>query len=124
MLRWIIRKLSIRGKIVAITMITSLVAVVVACALFIWYDEDRFRAKMKEDIKVVAEGLVINSTPALELTRETGLAGSHSDRMAASRSISANDSRTRSSRASASQPRTVTATTVAIIGLARRSVTS
>ena len=66
MLRWIIRKLSIRGKIVAITMITSLVAVVVACALFIWYDMDSFRRKMKEDIKVVAEGLVINSTPALD----------------------------------------------------------
>ncbi|HEU0105770.1 MAG TPA: response regulator [Vicinamibacteria bacterium] len=66
MLRWIIRKLSIRGKIVAITMITSLVAVVVACALFIFYDVDSFRRKMKEDIKVVAEGLVINSTPALD----------------------------------------------------------
>jgi signal transduction histidine kinase/CheY-like chemotaxis protein len=66
MLRWIIRNLSIRGKIVAITMITSLVAVVVACALFIWYDIDSFRRKMKEDIKVVAEGLVINSTPALQ----------------------------------------------------------
>jgi hypothetical protein len=66
MLRWIIRKLSIRGKIIAITMITSLVAVVVACALFIWYDVDSFRTKMKEDIKVVAEGVAINSKPALE----------------------------------------------------------
>ena len=66
MLRWIIRKLSIRRKIVAITMITSLVAVVVACALFIFYDVDSFRRKMKDDIKVVAEGLVINSTPALQ----------------------------------------------------------
>jgi signal transduction histidine kinase/CheY-like chemotaxis protein len=66
MLRWIIRKLSIRGKIVAITMITSLVAVVVACALFIFYDVDSFRRKMKDDIKVVAEGVAINSTPALD----------------------------------------------------------
>ena len=66
MLRWIIRNLSIRGKIVAITMITSLVAVVVACALFIWYDVDSFRRKMKEDIGVVAEGIAINSSPALE----------------------------------------------------------
>jgi signal transduction histidine kinase/CheY-like chemotaxis protein len=66
MLRWIIRNLSIRGKIVAITMITSMVAVIVACALFIWYDVDSFRTKMKEDIKVVAEGVAINSTPALE----------------------------------------------------------
>ena len=46
MLRSIIQKLSIRGKIVAITMITSLVAVVVACALFIWYDVDSFKKKM------------------------------------------------------------------------------
>ena len=66
MLRWIIRKLSIRGKIIAITMITSLVAVVVACALFIWYDVDSFKKKMKEDIAVVAAGVAINSTPALE----------------------------------------------------------
>jgi signal transduction histidine kinase/CheY-like chemotaxis protein len=66
MLRWIIRKLSIRGKIIAITMITSLVAVVVACALFIWYDMDSFRRKMKEDITVVANGVAINSTPALD----------------------------------------------------------
>ena len=66
MLRWIIRNLSIRGKIIAITMITSLVAVVVACALFIWYDVDSFRKKMAEDIAVVAEGVAINSTPALE----------------------------------------------------------
>jgi signal transduction histidine kinase/CheY-like chemotaxis protein len=66
MLRWIIRKLSIRGKIIAITMITSLVAVVVACALFIWYDIDSFKKKMKEDIGVVAAGVAINSTPALE----------------------------------------------------------
>jgi len=66
MLRWIIRKLSIRGKIIAITMITSLVAVVVACALFIGYDVDSFKKKMKEDIKVVASGVAINSKPALE----------------------------------------------------------
>ncbi len=66
MLRWIIRKLSIRGKIVAITMITSLVAVVVACALFIWYDLNYFRGKMKDDIKVVAEGVAINGAPALD----------------------------------------------------------
>jgi len=55
MLRWIIRKLSIRGKIIAITMITSLVAVVVACALFIWYDVDSFKKKMKEVSDKVSE---------------------------------------------------------------------
>src|SRR5207244_596466 len=31
-----------------------------------FYDVDSFRRKMKDDIKVVAEGLVINSTPALQ----------------------------------------------------------
>jgi signal transduction histidine kinase/CheY-like chemotaxis protein len=66
MLRWIIRNLSIRGKLMAITMITSMVSVIVACALFIWYDVQKFREKMQEDLTVVAEGLAINTTPALE----------------------------------------------------------
>ncbi len=66
MLGAIIRKLSIRGKVIAITMVTSMVAVIVAGALFIWYDVDSFRKKMKEDLALVAEGVAINSTPALE----------------------------------------------------------
>ena len=66
MLSAIIRKLSIRGKVIAITMVTSMVSVIVACALFIWYDVAEFRKKMAGDLRVVAEGVAINSTPALE----------------------------------------------------------
>ncbi|HET6242576.1 MAG TPA: histidine kinase dimerization/phospho-acceptor domain-containing protein, partial [Arthrobacter sp.] len=66
MLRAIIRKLSIRGKVIAITMVTSMVSVIVACALFIWYDVEQFRKKMAGDLNVVAEGVAINSRPALE----------------------------------------------------------
>ncbi|MFL5517378.1 MAG: CHASE sensor domain-containing protein, partial [Gemmatimonadales bacterium] len=66
MLRAIIRKLSIRGKLMAITMATSMVAVVVACALFIWSDVRNFRKGMEENLRVMAEAVAINSTPALE----------------------------------------------------------
>jgi signal transduction histidine kinase/CheY-like chemotaxis protein len=66
MLRRILRNLSIRGKLMAITMITSMVSVIVACALFIWYDVTSFRKKMADDLRVVGDGVAINSTPALE----------------------------------------------------------
>ena len=42
------------------------VAVMVACALFIVYDIEDFKRKMAEDLRVVAEGIAINTTPALE----------------------------------------------------------
>jgi signal transduction histidine kinase/DNA-binding response OmpR family regulator len=66
MLRSLIRKLSIRGKLLVITMLTSMVAVIVACALFIGYDVKMFRKGMEENLRVVAGGVAINSTPALE----------------------------------------------------------
>jgi signal transduction histidine kinase/DNA-binding response OmpR family regulator len=65
-LRRLIKNLSIRSKLMLITMITSMVAVLVACALFIWYDVRQFRKGMQEDLVVVGEGVAINSTPALE----------------------------------------------------------
>ncbi len=60
------RRLSIKGKLMFITMLTSAVAVVVASALFIVTDINDFKKKMQEDLKVVGEGIAINSTPALE----------------------------------------------------------
>jgi len=60
------RRLSIKGKLILITLAVSLVSVVVACTLFIVYDIDSFRRAMKEDLRVVADGIAINSTPALE----------------------------------------------------------
>jgi signal transduction histidine kinase/CheY-like chemotaxis protein len=60
------RRLSIKGKLILITLAASLASVIVACTLFIVYDIDNFRRAMKEDLRVVAEGIAINSTPALE----------------------------------------------------------
>ncbi|HET7745739.1 MAG TPA: CHASE sensor domain-containing protein, partial [Vicinamibacteria bacterium] len=60
------RRLSIKGKLLGITMATTLVAVVVACAAFVYYDIQSFKRQMKEDLRVVAQGIAINSTPALE----------------------------------------------------------
>jgi signal transduction histidine kinase/CheY-like chemotaxis protein len=61
-----LRKLSIKGKLILITMAASIVSVGMACALFILYDIGNFKEAMKEDLGVVAEGIAINSTPALE----------------------------------------------------------
>jgi signal transduction histidine kinase/DNA-binding response OmpR family regulator len=61
-----VRRLSIKGKVLAITMTTTLVAVVVACATFVLYDIQAFKRQMQDDLRVVAEGIAINSTPALE----------------------------------------------------------
>ncbi len=66
MLRAFLRRLSIRGKLLLITMVTSMVAVVVACTLFISYDIASFKKKMKEDLNVVASSMAINASPALE----------------------------------------------------------
>src|SRR6185503_20017574 len=60
------RALSIKGKLLTITMATSVVAVMVACALFIFIDIRNFRKTMEDDLKVVAEGIAINGAPALE----------------------------------------------------------
>ena len=61
-----LRRLSIKGKLIAITMAASVVSVIVACTLFVAYDIKGFKDAMQEDLKVVAEGIAINSTPALE----------------------------------------------------------
>lgn len=60
------RRLSIKGKLIIIMLAASVVSVIVACTLFIVYDIENFRRAMKEDLKVVADGIAINSTPALE----------------------------------------------------------
>ena len=61
-----LRRLSIKGKLILITMAASIVSVVVACTLFIAYDIGNFKQAMKDDLHVVAEGIALNSTPALE----------------------------------------------------------
>jgi len=61
-----LRRLSWRAKLILLTVAASLVSVIVACTLFIVHDIDNFRRAMKEDLRVVAEQIAINSTPALE----------------------------------------------------------
>ena len=64
-MRWFDR-LSIEGKLIVITLAASLVPAIVACTLFTFYDRDNSRRTMKEDLIVMAEGVAINVTPALE----------------------------------------------------------
>jgi signal transduction histidine kinase/CheY-like chemotaxis protein len=61
-----LQALSIRGKLMLMTMATSIAAVLVACILFIVWDLRAFKKQLAEDMRVVAEGIAINSTPALE----------------------------------------------------------
>jgi signal transduction histidine kinase/DNA-binding response OmpR family regulator len=60
------RDLSIRHKLTLIVMFTSGVAVLLACFGFIAYDDITFRNKMVNDMAVVADGLAINLTAALD----------------------------------------------------------
>lgn len=59
-------RLSIKGKLIVITLAASLVPAILACTVFTFYDIGNVRRAMKEDLNVVAEGLAINVTPALE----------------------------------------------------------
>ena len=43
-MKWF-RRLSIKGKLILITLAASLVSVIVACTLFIVYDIDNFRSR-------------------------------------------------------------------------------
>jgi signal transduction histidine kinase/CheY-like chemotaxis protein len=59
-------RLSIRRKLTLITMATSSAALLVACIAFVLFDVRSFRRKMADDLSVVAEGIGINSTAALQ----------------------------------------------------------
>ena len=60
------KRLSIRRKLTLITMATSSAALLVASTLFVLYDVRSFKKKIAEDLSVVAEGISINSTAALD----------------------------------------------------------
>jgi signal transduction histidine kinase/CheY-like chemotaxis protein len=66
-LRRLLRNLSIRGKLTAIVMVTSGVAVIVASALFLAYDYNSFRRQMVTDLETTAEGLGLQAYPALDV---------------------------------------------------------
>jgi signal transduction histidine kinase/DNA-binding response OmpR family regulator len=64
------RTLSIRRKLTMIVMSTSGVALLLACLGFVAYDTYTFRRRMASDLSVVAQGLAINLTPALDFSDE------------------------------------------------------
>jgi sensor histidine kinase regulating citrate/malate metabolism len=63
-MKWF-HRLSLKRKLTLITLAATLVPVVVAGTLFVVYDMADLRRGMKEDLRMVADGVAINSTPAL-----------------------------------------------------------
>ncbi len=66
------RDLSINRKLTLIVMFTSSVALLVACVAFVAYDYWTFKKRIKDDLAVVAEGIEINITPALDFEDQQG----------------------------------------------------
>ena len=64
-MRWF-HRLSGPRKLILITLAASLVPVIAACTVFMVDDINNLRRAMKEDLTVVAEGIAINGSPALE----------------------------------------------------------
>ena len=60
-----LRNLSLRGKLTAIIMITSSVAVLVACTVFALYDVTTFWRSLESELGTVAEITGSNMTAAL-----------------------------------------------------------
>ncbi|MET0213688.1 MAG: response regulator [Vicinamibacterales bacterium] len=60
-----IRRLSIKSKLILITMVTSALALLLASAGFVAYDLVRFRVQMSEDLMTQAEVIGLNSSAAL-----------------------------------------------------------
>jgi uncharacterized membrane protein affecting hemolysin expression len=60
-----LRNFSLRGKLTAIIMITSSVAVLLACTVFAFYDVTTFRRSLESELGTVAEITGSNMTAAL-----------------------------------------------------------
>jgi signal transduction histidine kinase/DNA-binding response OmpR family regulator len=60
--------LSIKSKLMLLVMSTSAAALLLACAVFAFYDIYTFRKRMVADLVTVAQGLDINVNAALDLT--------------------------------------------------------
>ncbi len=60
------RNLSVNRKLTAVAMVTSSVALLVACVAFVAYDYFTFRAGMAVDLGVAAQGVELNILPALD----------------------------------------------------------
>ena len=60
-----LRDLSIRTKLTFITMLTSIVALVLACSAFLGYELVTFRTSMSRDLAILGDVIANNSTAAL-----------------------------------------------------------
>ena len=63
---------SIKRKLTMVVMFTSGFALLIACAAFMAYDVYTSRQRMATDLALVAEGLAINVTPALDFQDPRG----------------------------------------------------
>ena len=70
--RGLFRNLSIKRKLTLLVMSTSAAALLLACAVFGFYDVYSFRKRMVSDLGAAALGLSINVTPALDFHDERG----------------------------------------------------
>ena len=59
-------KMSIRRKLTVIAMATTAAALVFASAILLFYDQESFKDRMVNDLRVAADGLAINLRPALD----------------------------------------------------------
>jgi hypothetical protein len=66
MSRGLFDNLSIKRKLMLLVMSTSAAALLLACALFAFYDVYTFRKRMVSDLGAASLGLAINVTPALD----------------------------------------------------------
>jgi signal transduction histidine kinase/DNA-binding response OmpR family regulator len=66
------RNLSMSRKLMVIAMLTSGVALIVACCAFLLYDIQSFKGKIAGNLSLVAEGVGINSTAALDFEDRAG----------------------------------------------------
>ncbi len=68
----LLKNLSIRGKLTAIVMVTTVVALMLSSAALVIYDQVTFQDKMVQDLSLVAEGIGINATAALDFGDQEG----------------------------------------------------
>src|SRR5450755_2259317 len=61
------RNISIRRKLIGISMLTSMMAVLLACATFVAYESVTYRTRMGRHFSIIAQIVARTSTAALEL---------------------------------------------------------
>ena len=74
-LRRLLRNQSIKRKLMAIVVVTSGVAVVLASAAFLAYDYNSFRERMVTDLATTADGVGLLAWSALDSETASGASG-------------------------------------------------